>query len=77
MFLLFVSFNLTFAKAGERNLPWKIKFVMACLRFTFKGDSQTVSNSPLHSCSPTLKPTNELAIGTTYSIDQECTTFPG
>ena len=39
--------------------PWWFKIVMTCFRIIIRVESQTVSNSPLHSSRPTLNPNNK------------------
>ena len=37
--------------------PWRLIIEMACLRFIFRDESQTVGNSPLELLQPDDKPT--------------------
>lgn len=45
------------AEAGYPSFSWKTKIGMASLRTTLRHDSQTVHNSLMCSCIPTLNPT--------------------
>ena len=46
-------------KSREPSSSWRIKIVMAYLRTTLRGESQTVGNCALHNFSPTLNPYNQ------------------
>ena len=43
----------------EPSPPWKIKIVMSCLRIILRDGVESFGNSPQHSSSPKLNPTNQ------------------
>ena len=53
----FQNYTSAGTKGRKPSHKWQIKIVMACLQTILRDESQTISNSLLCFCSPTLNPT--------------------